>query len=493
MINFLTGPVNWAKRLCSSGWNTRSVPLQRPNLSLLAQDKSQLPSFVQACPVAMKYLDLLGPLDWTNFQQRSPYRAWPGPRPQAHAPFVAAYLVKLNEDKPYMSKLRDFLLDHPALVWLLGFDLRPDPKARYGFNVEASVPSRKRLGRILGELDNQALQLLLDDTIRLIQQALPPDILLGDEISMDTKHIVAWVQENNPKAYLKTAHRLDKTRQPQGDRHCKLGCKKKSNQQPAPSKGSQSAEAETTPHKKGRRITQYDCDQYFWGYATGLVATKVPGYGEFLLAELTQPFDCDDLTYFFPLMQAVERRLGRKPRFGAFDAAFDAFYVFDYFEQAGGFAAIPFCERGGYKKRAFDPHGLPLCAAGLAMPLKSTYLSKKRLVPQRVGRHVCPLLFPEPTAQRCPIDHPNWAKGGCLTRIGVSKGARLRYQLDRESEAYKHLYKQRTATERVNSQAVALGIERPKLRTLPAIANQNTLIYILINLRAYHRLSAPVP
>jgi hypothetical protein len=69
-------------------------------------------------------------------------------------------------------------------------------------------------------------------------------------------------------------------------------------------------------------------------------------------------------------------------------------------------------------------------------------------------------------------------------------GARLRYQLDRESAAYKSIYHQRTATERINSQALALGIERPHLRRQSAIANQNTLIYVLINLRALQRIRA---
>ncbi len=67
-------------------------------------------------------------------------------------------------------------------------------------------------------------------------------------------------------------------------------------------------------------------------------------------------------------------------------------------------------------------------------------------------------------------------------------GARIRYQLDRDGEAYKNIYKQRTATERINAQAVALGIERPHLRNQCAIANRNTLIYILINLRFLQRI-----
>ena len=71
-------------------------------------------------------------------------------------------------------------------------------------------------------------------------------------------------------------------------------------------------------------------------------------------------------------------------------------------------------------------------------------------------------------------------------RQGV--GARIRYQLDRDSAIYKHVYKQRTATERINSQAKELGIERPRIRNRQAIANLNTLIYVLINLRALHRV-----
>ncbi len=70
----------------------------------------------------------------------------------------------------------------------------------------------------------------------------------------------------------------------------------------------------------------------------------------------------------------------------------------------------------------------------------------------------------------------------------LSIGARLRYTLDRDGESYKSIYKQRTAVERINSQATALGIERPYLRNGGAIANQNTLIYILINLRMLQRI-----
>lgn len=72
--------------------------------------------------------------------------------------------------------------------------------------------------------------------------------------------------------------------------------------------------------------------------------------------------------------------------------------------------------------------------------------------------------------------------------MSTSIGARLRYQIDRDSPIYQEIYRQRTATERLNAQATELGIENPKLRNKQAIANRNTLIYVLINLRAWHRM-----
>ncbi len=75
----------------------------------------------------------------------------------------------------------------------------------------------------------------------------------------------------------------------------------------------------------------------------------------------------------------------------------------------------------------------------------------------------------------------------------TSLGARLRLQLDRSAEPYKTLYAQRTATERLFSQALALGIERPKLRNGAAVANLNTLIYVLLNLRALQRIRRRLP
>jgi hypothetical protein len=468
------------------------VPLERPSLSHLARPGARLPRFVAECAVAGKYLDLLGPLDWDLFPERDPTRPWPGPTPAPRAPFVAAFLVKIDQAKRYMTHLRNYLVEHPALVWVLGFELTPSPDFPWGFDVDASLPSSRQFNRILRTLDNAALQFLLDGTVSLIGHELPEDIRFGDVVSGDTKHIIAFVKENNPKVYIED--RYDKTRQPKGDPDCRLGCKKKRNV--SPEEGAESSMGSSgsqppggTPTTDPVPASTVRVGEYYWGYASGVIATKVPGWGEFALAELTQPFDRSDVSYFFPLMAEVERRLGFRPRFGAFDMAFEAHYVYDYFHEAGGFAAIRLSKRGD-NTRQFDEAGLPLCQAGLAMPLKYAYMCRSAEVHHQRGRYACPLLYPEATGEVCPIDHKNWEKRGCLVTMPTSPGARVRYQLDRESQHFKAIYKQRTATERVNSLAVELDIERPKLRNGQAITNHNTLIYVLINLRALQRIRA---
>ena len=457
----------------------------RPDLHTAWQHPTDLPDFVQVSPVAQRYLALLGPLDWPHLPERNLQRNW-GQTTIPYAAFIAAYLVNINEGKKSMGSLRDFMLEHPELIWLFGFPLALSKAAPLGFDPEASLPTARHLTRMLRTLPNPVLQFLLTNTVQLIHTELATQgIESGQCISLDTKHILAWVKENNPKAYV--SHRYDKTQQPPGDLDCKLGCKRRHNQRTA------SRELPPTPAQNPVPAKSVSVGEFYWGYGSGVVATKVPDWGEFVLAELTQPFNQADVTYFFPLMAQTEQRLGFKPPFGAFDAAFDAFYVYDYFhsDTQHGFAAVPFSEKGGYKaqQRQFDENGLPLCQAGLAMPLKLTFTDRTRaIIEHERGKYTCPLLFPQPTGQTCPIDHDRWKKGGCTADMPTSHGARLRYQLDRHSPAYKQVYKQRTATERINSQAVALGIERPHLRNGAAIANQNTLIYLLINLRLLQRI-----
>lgn len=97
------------------------------------------------------------------------------------------------------------------------------------------------------------------------------------------------------------------------------------------------------------------------------------------------------------------------------------------------------------------------------------------------------------TGEACPCGDRHFEKGGCKTDLAAGIGSRVRWLLDRQSEEYKGVYKQRTVTERINSQAKELGIERPYLRNQRSITNQDTLIYILINLRVLERIRRKEP
>jgi hypothetical protein len=454
----------------------------RPPLNhLAALPRHHLPRFVQESPVACHYLDWVGALDWEHFPES---RRCPaendqrrGPVPQPTAPYVAAFLVKVDRQLPHMAQLRQYLIEQPALPWLFGFPLVASTAFPWGFDVAASLPAHRHFNRVLQHLPNRDLQFLLSSSIDLLRSLLPPDTRLGDEISLDTKHIIAWVKENNPKEFIKGG-RFHKERQPKGDPDCKVGFKANANQAPAAPK------TDGTPGSKAR------VGDYYWGYASGLVATKVPHWGEVVLAEQTLPFDHGELSYFLPLMRQVEQRLGRRPRFAALDAAFDAFYVYAYFHHAGGFAAVPL-RNSNEALRQFAVNGLPLCDAGLPMPRKGTFLDHTHLLHHRRGRYACPLCFPKESETPCPIGHKNRNNGGCVTTMPTSIGTRVRSQLERKGERFQQIYRQRTATERIFSQAFELGIERPKLRNGRSIANLNTLIYLTINLRTRQRIRQP--
>jgi len=104
----------------------------------------------------------------------------------------------------------------------------------------------------------------------------------------------------------------------------------------------------------------------------------------------------------------------------------------------------------------------------------------------RAQRFLCPLLFPHATGATC--DHEQFRKGtGCKKDPNWELGGLQRVTLDREGPLYHAIYTQRTCCERINSQAKELGIEHPKVHNGRSVANLNTLIYLVINVRALQR------
>jgi len=427
------------------------VALGQPGLAgLLAHD-----------PVVQDYRAFFALLDWAQVPERDPARPWPGAPPHPQAAYVKALLVKVCEGLPYVSDLRAFLLKHPPLVLALGFRPVPDPTQPYGFDVARTVPCARWLRHKQQTLAPAVLQALLQGTVRALQAEIPG---LGQTVAVDVKHIYAWVRENNPKAAV--PRRYDAARQPRGDPDCRLGVKRSANQERPGGPATVRKEA-------------------LWGYGTGVVAATDRRYGDVVLAELTQPFDQQDSTYYHPLYRRAGAALGFRPPNVAADAAFDAWHIYQTCAEAGGIAAIPLNTRGHPAPR-LGPRGYHLCPTGREMAPASTYRDREGF---RAQEQRCPLLYPRATGERC--DHEQFAKGpGCKKSVNIEAGGRQRVALDRRSADYRALYRQRTAAERINSQATALGIERPKARTQRSIATLNTLIYLVINARALARVRA---
>ena len=94
------------------------APAPRLSLSALASlPRSKLPKFVQESEVALKYMQLLGMLDWQHFPDRPDQRFLPLEPPLLYAPLVAAYLVKIDQHIAYVADLWQYLIENPALVW----------------------------------------------------------------------------------------------------------------------------------------------------------------------------------------------------------------------------------------------------------------------------------------------------------------------------------------------------------------------------------------
>ena len=196
--------------------------------------------------------------------------------------------------------------------------IRPCP---HGFDVERSLPSRRQLGRVLRELDNAAAQFLLTATVQLIAPRAAARRRLRRCRRRRYQAHPGLGQGEQPQAVRRRPLRQDQTAQRRPGLQARLqetpqpGRGQRRPQPPRQRQRPPLAESHATPTTNPTPASHATVGEFHWGYASGVIATKVPDWGEFVLAELTQTFDKSDPSYFFPLMQQVEQRLGRRPRY----------------------------------------------------------------------------------------------------------------------------------------------------------------------------------
>ena len=476
MFQFLTGgseeiPNKQAKilpltleKLAGTVVVTKQIPVRCKELFMpivpasLTFDQPTLSRLLEHDRVVQRFRRLFALFDWSVVPEPTLAPSAPGRRPHPQSAYLKALLIKVEEDLTTCTRLRRYLLEHPLLVLDLGFRPVLDMRQPYGFDVERTVPTARWLRQKQRTVEPAVLQALLEASVQALRQEIPG---VGEVIAFDVTHLYAWVRENNPRVYVEGA--FDVTHIPKGDPDCRLGVKKRSNQQQADGTTRETAES-------------------LFGYGSGIVTGTDPVYGEVVLAEYTQPFNEADITYFAPLYLRTVAVLGFLPTHYAADAAFDAWYVYQPLACRGGMPAIPLKEPPG-SKRQRDPDGVPLCDKGLRMHPTTTF---SHTYGYRSQRFRCPLLFPQRTGATC--DHAQFGKGkGCVKDLNWEAGGLLRVLLDRHSPLYQAVYRQRTGTERGNSQAKALGLERPKVRNLRSVRNLNTLTYLLINAHTLQR------
>jgi hypothetical protein len=440
-----------------------------PSSSVL--DQSVLTTLLTVDPLVQQYRTFFALLDWSFLDRGPDARSSRGRPAHPESAYLKAFFIRQHQQFSYTSQLRRFLVQHPLLIIELGFHLTLDPSAPYGFDIEHTLPTRFWFSHKLRCFDPDVLQEFLRATVTALQAEIPG---LGEVVAFDVKHIFAWVKENNDNAYV--PDRYDKTRQLVGDPDCRLGVKKRTNlASSSPVSSSQTAPADpaapTNPsNKKGKK-------RLIWGYGTGVAAATVPGYGDVVLAEYTQPFNVNDVTYFRPLYQRTVAALAHFPTHLTADAAYDAWYVYQAAALHGGIAAVP-CNQHGHPTFTRDPDGVPRCPKGLRMHPTYPFAHPNGY---RAQLYRCPLLFPTPQAH-ATCDHQQFQVAkGCVKHINIEVGGLMRVTLDRNSPLYHALYTQRTCAERINSQAKELGIERPKVRNKHSVAHLNTLTYIVIN------------
>jgi len=422
-------------------------------------DQPTFQYLIDSDAVVQRYRALFCLFDWSALDPAC--SGGPGRRGHPKSAYVKAALLRMSEHLLSTPRWRGYLLDHPLLVLELGFRPHVDLKEPYGFDVKKTVPSIRHLNNILRSLDSRLLADLFAQSVQALQAEIPG---LGEVVAYDVKHIYANVKENNFRAYV--AERFNKHQQPAGDPDCRLGVKTSTNQEQPDG---------STKEKK----------ELIWGYGSGVAAATDPVYGDVVLAEFTQPFNENDVTYFVPLYLQTVAMLNAFPTHITADAAFDAWYAYQTCAPRGGIAAIPLNQHA-HPVYVRDPDGTPRCPIGLRMHPTSQFSHTNGY---RAQRYRCPLLFPHPTGQTCTHEQFRKEKG-CVKDINLEAGGLMRVTLDRESPLYKVVYTQRTSCERINSQAKDLGIERPKARNIRSVSRLNTLIYISINCKALQRAQA---
>jgi hypothetical protein len=245
-------------------------------------DQSTIATLIEHDPVVTDARVFFSLLDWSIVEQWEAQQSQRGRPAHPLSAYLKAFLLRIRQGFISTTQLREFLATHPLLIIELGFHLALDLTKPYGFDVEHTLPTCFWLGEKLRQRDRGLLTDLLAGTVHVLQEEIPG---LGEVVSFDVKHLSAWVQENNERAYVK--ERYDKTKRLKGDPDCKLGVKRSTNQtspEQANKNTSSSSQAPKTSESSDQKEKK-EKKELLWGYGSGVAAAPTPDSGDVVLAE----------------------------------------------------------------------------------------------------------------------------------------------------------------------------------------------------------------
>jgi hypothetical protein len=106
-------------------------------------DQSTLACMLEHDPVVQDYHAFFALLDWSLVEQLEQWQAQRSRRgrpPHLESAYLKAFLIRIREGFVSTTELRCFLVKHPLLVIDLGFHLKLDVSAPYGFDVQHTLP-----------------------------------------------------------------------------------------------------------------------------------------------------------------------------------------------------------------------------------------------------------------------------------------------------------------------------------------------------------------
>lgn len=233
-----------------------------------------------------------------------------------------------------------------------------------------------------------------------------------------------------------------------------------------------------------------DLDSFYFGYTlfqlsyhNPVLHADIP-----LLLRFTSARRHDSVSFLVAFHELEKHMPGLSIKNMCLDSAMDNLPTYRLLKTRNISALIDLNSKSGHPKTIhdnirIDKNGTPVCAAGLPMVPNGNDYSSKGHIGCQMWR--CPYGKDHKTKCRCSCTSSIY---GRVIKTRPEWDIRLYTDIPRSSETYKKIYKQRTATERINNRILNdYGLHRMFIHTKEHYSFMTTMIGICIHLDARYK------